>query len=54
MAEMQDRIYDERTIKIYYVPKDLYYKNFKKNATPSANPPPLPALTKEAEPFKKE
>lgn len=31
---MQGRIYDERSITIYYVPRELYYPNFKKNMTP--------------------
>jgi RNA recognition motif-containing protein len=34
MEEMQGRIYDERTISLYFVPRDLYYQNFKKNLTP--------------------
>jgi hypothetical protein len=37
MEEMQNRIYDERSIRLYYVPRDLYYKNYKKELTP----PPL-------------
>lgn len=36
MEEMQGRIYDERSISLYYVPRDLYYQNFKKNITPPA------------------
>lgn len=36
MEEMQGRIYDERSISLYYVPRDLYYQNFKKNVTPPA------------------
>jgi hypothetical protein len=36
MGEMQGRIYDEISITLYYVPRDLYYKNFKKNMTPPA------------------
>lgn len=45
MAEMQDRIYDERSIKLYYIPRDVYYKNFKKDMTP-----PTLASTKLASP----
>ena len=33
---MQGRIYDERTIHLFYVPRDLYYQNYKKNLTPPA------------------
>lgn len=33
---MQGRIYDERSITLYYMPRDLYYQNFKKNLTPPA------------------
>lgn len=36
MAEMQGRIYDERTITLYYVPRELYYQNYKKGLTPPA------------------
>jgi hypothetical protein len=36
MAEMQGRIYDERTITLYYIPRELYYQNFKKNLVPPA------------------
>jgi len=36
MSEMQGRIYDERTISLFYVPRDLYYQNYKKNLTPPA------------------
>jgi len=31
---MQGRIYDERTITLYFIPRDLYYQNFKKGLTP--------------------
>jgi hypothetical protein len=34
MEEMQGRIYDERVVSIYYVPRDLYYPNYQKNLTP--------------------
>jgi hypothetical protein len=34
MSEMQGRIYDERTITLYFIPRDLYYQNFKKGLTP--------------------
>lgn len=34
MEEMQSRIYDERVVTLFYVPRDLYYQNFKKNITP--------------------
>lgn len=34
MEEMQGRIYDERVVTLFYVPRDLYYQNFKKNITP--------------------
>ena len=36
MSEMQGRIYDQRTIILFYVPRDLYYQNYKKNVTPPA------------------
>lgn len=36
MSEMQGRIYDERTIQLFYVPRELYYPNYKKNLTPPA------------------
>ena len=32
--EMQEKIYDERVITLYYMPRDLYYKNYKKTLTP--------------------
>ena len=41
MSEMQARIYDERTIQLFYVPHDLYYKNFRPNIVPPVLPPPL-------------
>lgn len=41
VAEMQGRIYDERSIKVYYMPRDLYYKNFHPTVTPPTLPPPL-------------
>lgn len=41
MAEMQNRFYDDRSIKIFYVPRDLYYKNFRPKITPPTLPPPL-------------
>ena len=34
MAEMQGRMYDERSITIYYLPRELYYQNYKKSLTP--------------------
>ena len=34
--EMQGRIYDERTIELFYIPRELYYKNYQKNITPPA------------------
>ena len=34
MGEMQGRIYDERSITLYYMPRDMYYQNYKKNLTP--------------------
>lgn len=37
MEEMQGRMYDERSITLYYLPRELYYLNFKKTLTP----PPL-------------
>lgn len=30
MEEMQGRIYDERSITLYFVPRDLYTQNYKK------------------------
>lgn len=50
---MQERIYDERSIQIFYVPRDLYYKNYKKAMAPptlpASNTPapanPIPILT---------
>lgn len=32
--EMQGRVYDERIVSLFYVPRDLYYKNYQKNITP--------------------
>ena len=37
-TEMDGRTYDERTIKLYYVPRNLYYQNFQKNLTPPSIP----------------
>lgn len=34
MEEMQGRIYDERAVTLYYLPRDLYYQNYQKNITP--------------------
>lgn len=34
MGEMQGRIYDERVITLYFVPRELYYQNYKKGLTP--------------------
>ena len=34
MDDMQGRIYDERVIQLYYVPREIYYPNFKKDITP--------------------
>ena len=34
MEEMQGRMYDERVVTLYYVPRELYYQNYKKNITP--------------------
>jgi len=41
MSEMQGRLYDERIIKLFYWPRDLYYKNFRTDITPPVLPPPL-------------
>lgn len=41
MAEMQGRLYDERTIKLFYWPRDLYYKNYQPAIIPPVLPPPL-------------
>ena len=41
MSEMQGRIYDERSIKMYYVPRSLYYRNYRPSITPPVLPPPL-------------
>jgi hypothetical protein len=41
MSEMQGRLYDERIIKLFYWPRDLYYKNFRVDVTPPTLPPPL-------------
>lgn len=41
MAEMQGRIYDERSIRLFYWPRDLYYKNYRKMITPPTLPQPL-------------
>lgn len=34
MNEMQGKFYDERVIKLFYVPRDIYYQNYKKDITP--------------------
>ena len=31
---MQGRMYDERIIRLYYVPREIYYPNYKKDITP--------------------
>jgi len=49
MAEMQGRLYDERTIKLFYWPRDLFYKNFQPTVTPPVLPPPL-KTTKQQQP----
>lgn len=41
MAEMEGRIYDERTLRLYYWPRELYYKNFRSEITPPVLPAPL-------------
>ena len=50
MAEMNNRVYDERTISLYYVPRNLYYANFQKDITPPQiiiTKPKLPIVDKE-------
>ena len=37
---MQNRIYDEKVIKLYFVPREIYYKNFKTDITPPTIKPP--------------
>lgn len=46
MAEMQGRIYDERNIELFYIPRDIYYKNFRPALTPPTLPPPLKTTKK--------
>ena len=41
MSEMKGRIYDERTIQLYFIPREMYYKNFRPNIVPPTLPPPL-------------
>lgn len=36
MNEMQGKFYDERVVRIFYVPREIYYPNFKKDLTPPA------------------
>lgn len=31
---MQGKFYDERVIRLYYIPRDIYYPNYKKDITP--------------------
>lgn len=31
---MQGKFYDERVIKLFYVPREIYYPNYKKDITP--------------------
>lgn len=30
MNSMKSRVYDERVIEVYYVPREIYYENYKK------------------------
>lgn len=41
MNEMQGKFYDERVIQIFYVPREIYYPNFKKDLTPPTIKAPL-------------
>lgn len=50
MAEMQGRLYDERIIKLFYWPRDLYYKNYQPDLTPPVLPPPLKATRQQQPP----
>ena len=36
MNEMQGKFYDERVIKLFYIPREIYYPNYKKDITPPA------------------
>lgn len=37
-SEMNNRMYDEREIKLFYIPRTLYYQNFQKGTTPPEVP----------------
>lgn len=41
MNEMQGKFYDERVIKLYYIPREIYYPNYKKDMTPPTIKAPL-------------